>query len=461
VCRDEGRRVESSTDVSGQDSSQPLGGNKKEEDQKSDEASGQASSLPGKSKDNDNLQALTEMFPTLKEETLRSILASCKGDIDKSIEELLKIPQDEIDVKKRPPTGSGGVSVSDGMDPLENSLDGNPDTIHSGELNQLLQWCASKQIDPRFQAVQALADLSAHPQNQVKIVEGGGVPALIKLAQLEQPLEVQKCATAALANLALDDRNQPVMLKEKTCPVLCKLLGAKSNPVVQEQACRAVANICYQSCDVELTLLKEGALESLIALVQSPVSSLQCEAIAALANLARNEDVQLKVLECKEWEVLFHMLRSPVEEIQRQAARTIGNLSIAETNKSKIVAAGCLKPLIYCLQMSASEDVVRVATMAVANLSTLESNRGTIVEEAGIELIIDLFGRSRDTKIQASRCLLHLLDGSDDQFKIEVVQSGVLVKLMVMARDDDSEVRFLAAKLIAILSQIKGAPNTW
>jgi hypothetical protein len=219
-------------------------------------AAGDSKPLPDLTgKEKESLDALIEMFPTLKEEVLHKVLADCEGNIDKSIEELLAIPEDENDVKKRPvsfrDTGNGGAG-GDAVDPLEMSMDGNPDTIHTGELTQLLQWCASKEIDPRFQAVQALADLSAHPQNQLKIVEGGGVRALVKLAQSDQPLEVQNCAAAALANLALDDRNQPTLLKEKVCPLFCKLLGTKRTPVVQEQACRAIANLCYQSNEVEL-----------------------------------------------------------------------------------------------------------------------------------------------------------------------------------------------------------------
>merc|ERR1719230_994006 len=80
-------------------------------------------------------------------------------------------------------------------------------SISEEELAELMAWCTSDQEAPQFRAAQALADLSAHSANQVRIVEAGGVEKLLQLAEGERDPEIQLRAVRALANLGLADEN--------------------------------------------------------------------------------------------------------------------------------------------------------------------------------------------------------------------------------------------------------------
>ncbi|XP_028112430.1 kinesin-like protein KIN-UA [Camellia sinensis] len=75
-------------------------------------------------------------------------------------------------------------------------------------LEKILQLLTSGDIDVQIHVVKVVANLAAEDINQEKIVEEGGLDALLMLLRSSQNTTILRVASGAIANLAMNEANQ-------------------------------------------------------------------------------------------------------------------------------------------------------------------------------------------------------------------------------------------------------------
>jgi HEAT repeat protein len=139
--------------------------------------------------------------------------------------------------------------------------------------------------------------------NQISMASEGGVEMLIAL--LDTPsLHVQRQAAKALANLGVNGLFISVIVE---CYASDTHLSAVSNKAKIAQA---------------------GGIPPLVQLADSPNMGVSVEAVAALANLAVNDQNEVEIARAGGLEPILQGARSDHEELQSQAARALRNLSV-------------------------------------------------------------------------------------------------------------------------------------
>ena len=158
-------------------------------------------------------------------------------------------------------------------------------------------------------------------------MEAGACKHLVKLLSAAK-IEVQLYALTAVANLALQDDGQE-KLREEGAVTAVVLHASSPNSGMQCHAARALANLAFCCESNEVGIVKAGGIPPLLKLIDAPELHTAQEAIAALANLARNPSNQRQMVECGALVPLCAAMRAARcdPELLRQGARCIANVS--------------------------------------------------------------------------------------------------------------------------------------
>ena len=112
-------------------------------------------------------------------------------------------------------------------------------------------------------AVSALRGLAVTPQNQVKIVQEGGLNPLVKLAG-STDVEIQREVGAALCNLSNSDDNKIEIAESGVIPALL-YLSQSEDEEVSTHSCATLANLA-EVVELHTHLIKEKGLDPILAL---------------------------------------------------------------------------------------------------------------------------------------------------------------------------------------------------
>ena len=143
--------------------------------------------------------------------------------------------------------------------------------------------------DVRLHAVKVIANLAADSHNQVRIVEEGGVQALLDILGCggENNGEATcRIAAGALANLAMREATQLLILDSGAVELLALFAHNALEPQSHRMVAGAVANLCGNN-QVEAKLHATGGLELLVALSESDSPDVLAQVGRGFANYSR------------------------------------------------------------------------------------------------------------------------------------------------------------------------------
>ena len=264
----------------------------------------------------------------------------------------------------------------------------------SNDLKQLIEWADSTDVEVQFQAAWSFADLAITEEVRDRIRSAGGIAPLVRLLSSHR-IEIQKCIISAVANLALCEVNQKLLVDEG---VLIPLIAIAKTVCTRESddeetklnIARALANLAYCNEKIEIETVEQGGLDPLIFLFQHGSEETRLEAVAALANLARNVSNQRKIVEVGALKELVGVIKSTQQDnLLEQASRCLANISLNARNQDDLKESGATLALITMLP-KANSDVQRLATMALANMSAYETMQAQVVSEGALTVLFDL-----------------------------------------------------------------------
>eukprot|EP00961_Rhodomonas_salina_P143213 1926969-Rhodomonas_salina.1 len=124
---------------------------------------------------------LCQMFPMLDKDMIVTVLDANEGDVERTMEMFMPVSPDKMEEhQKRPPSRAGEHPER-------------PSSSSSKDIEELILWAASTDLDVQFQAARSFADLAITEEQRVRIVRAGGLQSLVCLLQ-SQKTEVQRCA---------------------------------------------------------------------------------------------------------------------------------------------------------------------------------------------------------------------------------------------------------------------------
>ncbi|KAF6167803.1 hypothetical protein GIB67_027581 [Kingdonia uniflora] len=102
----------------------------------------------------------------------------------------------------------------------------------------------SEDFEVQIHALKMVAYLAAEGLNQGKIVEEGGIGALLMLLEPSQNTTIHRVASGAIANLAMSDMNQVLIMSKGGAQLLANIASKSNDPLTLRMVAGAIANLC-------------------------------------------------------------------------------------------------------------------------------------------------------------------------------------------------------------------------
>jgi len=202
--------------------------------------------------------------------------------------------------------------------------------------------------DVRLHAVKVIANLAAEEENQVNIVQEGGLEALFELLSTCTDEMTLRVAAGAIANLAMSEVNQ--------------------HPIVEE-----------------------GGLELLVKLSQTAMDSQTQRMIAgAIANLCGNANILDKLHASGSLQVLVNMSYSEHVDVLSQVARGFANNSKCTKGKTHLVELGAMPAIMHLASKKALTTVRKHAMLALCQIASCPANVAAVCSSGAFKVLKEI-----------------------------------------------------------------------
>ncbi|KAG7016334.1 Kinesin-like protein KIN-UC [Cucurbita argyrosperma subsp. argyrosperma] len=155
-------------------------------------------------------------------------------------------------------------------------------------LQKILQLLTSEDTDVQVHAVKVVANLAAEDSNQEKIVDEGGLDALLMLLQSSRNMTILRVASGAIANLAMNEKNQAVIMSKGGGQLLARTASRTNDPQTLRMVAGALANLCGNE-KLHKMLKDDGGIKALLEMVTSGSNDVIAQVARGMANFAKCE----------------------------------------------------------------------------------------------------------------------------------------------------------------------------
>ncbi|WOL00045.1 armadillo repeat-containing kinesin-like protein 1 isoform X2 [Canna indica] len=257
------------------------------------------------------------------------------------------------------------------------TISGQKDTIskifEEVGLSNILALLKSEDSDVQIHAVKVVANLAAEDINQERIVEEGGLDALLMLLESSEDPTVHRVTAGAIANLAMNGSNQSLIMGKGGARLLANIASKTEDPQTLRMIAGALANLCGNE-KLHLLLKKDGGIKALLAMVQSGHIDVIAQVARGLANFAKCESRGMSQGHRKgrsllvEDGVLIWMVSNSttfLASTRRHIELAFCHLAQNEDNTADIIRSGGIKDLVRISRESLREDTRNLAKKAL------------------------------------------------------------------------------------------------
>ncbi|KAH3900431.1 probable Vacuolar protein 8 [Saccharomycodes ludwigii] len=328
--------------------------------------------------------------------------------------------------------------------------------VEMGGLEPLIKQMMSPDVEVQCNAVGCITNLATQDDNKAKIAKSGALVPLTHLAKSKN-IRVQRNATGALLNMTHSGENRKELVDAGAVPVLVSLLSSKDPFYVQYYCTTALSNIAVDEENRrKLAQTEPKLVPKLVALMDSPVNRVKCQATLALRNLASDTNYQLEIVRAGGLPHLVKLIQSDSMPLVLASVACIRNISIHPMNEGLIVDAGFMKPLVKLLDYDNSEEIQCHAVSTLRNLAaSSEKNRIGFFECGAVDKIKKMALNcplSVQSEISACFAILAL----DESSKLKLIDSDIIEVLIPMTFSSNTEVSGNAAAALANLCSRMG-----
>ncbi|KAK6156341.1 hypothetical protein DH2020_010589 [Rehmannia glutinosa] len=201
---------------------------------------------------------------------------------------------------------------------------------HTVGLQKILSLLESGDIDVQIHAVKVVANLAAEDTNQERIVQEGGLDALLMLVESSENTTILRVASGAIANLAMNEINQCLITDKGGAKLLANVSSKTDDPQTLRMVAGAIANLCGNE-KLHVFLKEDGAIKALLGMTRSGNTDVIAQVARGLANFAKCESRRI----------------------------------VQEDNARDFITSGGLKELIGISDESARDDIRNLAKKTI------------------------------------------------------------------------------------------------
>ncbi|KAG6669792.1 kinesin-like protein KIN-UC isoform X1 [Carya illinoinensis] len=249
-------------------------------------------------------------------------------------------------------------------------------------LQKILQLLASEDSDIQIHAVKVVANLAAEDINQKRIVDEGGLDALLMLLHSSENTTILRVVSGAIANLAMNEQNQGLIIDKRGAQLLAKIASKTDDPQTLRMVAGALANLCGN--EKLLLLLKEdGGVKALLGMVRSGSSDVIAQVARGLANFAKCESRGIiqaghrtgRSLLMDDGALAWLIANSNTASAstRRHIELALCHLAQNEDNANDFISGGGVKVLFGISEESSREDIRNLAKKSLRLNSSLQA----------------------------------------------------------------------------------------
>ncbi|GAB4854984.1 hypothetical protein Ancab_023571 [Ancistrocladus abbreviatus] len=236
-------------------------------------------------------------------------------------------------------------------------------------LEKILSLLSSEDIDLQMQAVKVVANLAAEDVNQEKIVNEGGLDALLMLLQSSENITILRVASGAIANLAMNETNQGLIMSKGGAQFLASTASKTVDPQTLRMVAGAIANLCG-NVNLHIMLKQEGCIKALLGMARCGNPDVVAQVARGLANFAKCETRQVTqglrkgcslLMEDGALTWLIENSNCTSDSTRRHIELALCHLAQNEDNAQFFMSTGGLKEVIRISSESAREDIRNLA----------------------------------------------------------------------------------------------------
>ncbi|PQQ01798.1 kinesin-like protein KIN-UC isoform X1 [Prunus yedoensis var. nudiflora] len=240
-------------------------------------------------------------------------------------------------------------------------------------LQKILQLLTSEDSDVQTHAVKVVANLAAEDTNQAKIVEEGGLDALLMLLRSSQNTTILRVASGAIANLAMNEVNQGLIMSRGGAQLLADTACKTNDPQTLRMVAGALANLCGNE-RLHMMLKEDGGIKALLEMARSGSSDVVAQVARGLANFAKCESRGILqghrkgrslLMEDGALTWLIGNCKSTSTSTQRHMELALCHLAQNEGNARDFISSGGLKEIVRISVESSREDIRNLAKKAL------------------------------------------------------------------------------------------------
>ncbi|WOG88003.1 hypothetical protein DCAR_0207236 [Daucus carota subsp. sativus] len=237
-------------------------------------------------------------------------------------------------------------------------------------LQKILALLTSSDIDVQIHAVKVIANLAAEDVNQEKIVEEGGLDALLMLLRSSHNTTILRVASGAVANLAMNEKNQSLITSKGGARLLANTASRTDDPQTLRMVAGAIANLCGNE-KLHVLLREEGGIKALLGMVRSGNSDVIAQVARGIANFAKCESRGINqglrkgrslLIEDAVLEWLISNSNIASTSTRRHIELALCHLAQNVDNAKDLISSGGLKELVRISTESSREDIRNLAT---------------------------------------------------------------------------------------------------
>ncbi|KAL3579364.1 hypothetical protein D5086_020868 [Populus alba] len=236
-------------------------------------------------------------------------------------------------------------------------------------LKKIMQLLASEDSDVQIHAVKVIANLAAEDINQEKIVEEGGLDALLMLLKSSQNTTVLRVASGAVANLAMNELNQGLIMSKGGGQLLAKTAFKTDDPQTLRMVAGALANLCGNE-SLHMILKEDGGINALLGMARSGNNDVIAQVARGMANFAKCESRGIiqghrkgrsLLIEDGVLEWLVSYSNTAPASTRRHVELALCHLAQNDNNDREFISCGGVRELVRISVESNREDIRNLA----------------------------------------------------------------------------------------------------
>ncbi|XP_031105853.1 kinesin-like protein KIN-UC isoform X2 [Ipomoea triloba] len=250
-------------------------------------------------------------------------------------------------------------------------------------LQKLVSLLTAGDLEVQIHAVKVVANLAAEDNNREKIVQEGGLDALLMLLQSSENAIILRVASGAIANLAMNEMNQDLIVSKGGVKLLANTASRTDDPQTLRMVAGAISNLCGNE-KLHVMLRQEGAIRALLEMARSGNIDTVAQVSRGLANFAKCESrgtIQGHRRGCSlllEDGVLAWLItnsNNASATTRRHIELALCHLAQNDDNAKDFISSGALQELVRISNESVREDIRNLAKKTLKLNPTFQSQR--------------------------------------------------------------------------------------